>query len=278
MTGQPPYRHIRLHREGWAAHLVFARPTRRNALTFEMMCEIRDAILHVGADPAVRALVLRGEGGFYCAGGDLDSMADMPPVPESGPDPLVAAYRVFGDALLALNALPMPVISVVEGPAVGGGFGMVCCSDVVILHESARFGIPEARVGFIPSQIIPFLVRRLGEGLIRHLAVTGDLLTGEQALAAGLGRTLARTEQEISDALAAVLAEIARMEPSAIAVVKKLVLSCATESDASILDAAANELVGLLRRPAARAGIGAFLGKTPPPWAAGAALRNISGS
>src|SRR5690606_31619995 len=146
---------------------TFARPARRNALTFEMMVEIKDAIERVGANSSVRALVLRGDGGFYCAGGDLNAMTDMPDLPDSGPDPLIAPYRLFGNALLALNARPQAVISVVEGPAIGGGFGMVCCSDVVIVHENARFGIPEPRVGFIPSQIIPFIVRRIGEGMTR---------------------------------------------------------------------------------------------------------------
>ncbi len=97
-------------------------------------------------------------------------------------DPLVAAYRQFGDALLALNELPQVTISIVEGSAVGGGFGMACCSDVVILHESAGFGMPEPKVGFIPSQIIPFVVRRIGEGPARDLAVTGRVIDARKRI------------------------------------------------------------------------------------------------
>jgi len=269
MTDQPNYQHIRLEIDGWAARLTFARPTRRNALTFDMMVEIKDAFLRVGADSSLRALVLRGEGGYYCAGGDLGTMTDMPEIPAGGPDPMIATYRVFGDALLALNALPQAVISAVEGPAIGGGFGMVCCSDVIIVHENARFGIPEPRVGFIPSQIIPFLVRRLGEGVIRHLAVTGTTLSGSEAVQAGLGRRLVHSEFEMNAAVEEALDNIQRMEPAALASVKRLVLSCASEPDINVLEAAASDLVGLLRKPAAREGIGAFMDKTLPPWAAG---------
>ena len=130
--------------------------------------------------------MLRGAGGHFCAGGDLDAMADMPPEPANGAaDPLVAAYRQFGDALLALNELPQATISIVEGSAVGGGFGMACCSDVVILHESAGFGMPEPKVGFIPSQIIPFVVRRIGEGPARDLAVTGRVIDAQGSPSAG---------------------------------------------------------------------------------------------
>lgn len=267
MSSEPTYENIRLRRDGWAAHLTFARPTRRNALTHAMMQEIGDAVSRIGTDPGLRALVLRGEGGFYCAGGDLGAMAEMPPPVADGPDPLIAPYRYFGDVLEALNRLPQAVISIVEGPAVGGGLGMVCCSDVVIMHPTARFGIPEPRVGFIPSQIIPFLVRRLGEGLVRQLAVTGVTIDAHTALAAGLGGMMASDEAAIGSALAGVLADIRRMEPQALAAVKRLVLNCATDPDGKVMDDAARDLVGLLRRPAARQGIAAFMAKHLPPWA-----------
>jgi isohexenylglutaconyl-CoA hydratase len=232
-----------------------------------MMQEIGDAVSRIGRDPGVRALVLRGAGGFYCAGGDLGAMAQMPPVVADGPDPLIAPYRYFGEVLEELNRLPQAVISIVEGPAVGGGLGMVCCSDVVIMHPSARFGIPEPRVGFIPSQIIPFLVRRLGEGLVRQLAVTGATIDAQAALAGGLGGMIAPDEAAIGRALAGVLGDIGRMEPQALAAVKRLVLNCATDPDVKVMDDAARDLVGLLRRPAAHQGIAAFMAKRLPPWA-----------
>ncbi len=233
-----------------------------------MMLELEDAFGRVRDDASCRALVLRGAGGHFCAGGDLDAMADMPPAPAPGAgDPLVLAYRQFGNALLALNNLPQATIAIVEGSAVGAGFGMACCADVVLLHGSARFGVPEAKVGFIPSQIIPFLVRRLGEGPVRELAVTGRVIDAEEAYRLALGRFRCRNESEIADTLRGLLDDILKMEPQALATGKRLVLSCATEEDAAVLDDAAESLVGLLRRPQAAAGIKAFKAKTAPPWA-----------
>ncbi|MGH9023554.1 MAG: enoyl-CoA hydratase/isomerase family protein [Acidimicrobiia bacterium] len=110
-------------------------------------------------------------------------------------------------------------------------FRLVCCSDVVILHESARFGIPEPKLGFIPSQIIPFLVRRLGEGYARDLAVTGRVISAAEAYRLGLGHHLCHTDEEIETVLAGLLDQIGRMEPGALAAVKRLVLSCATKDD-----------------------------------------------
>ncbi|MFO1158215.1 MAG: enoyl-CoA hydratase/isomerase family protein [Reyranellaceae bacterium] len=264
------YASIKLTRDGPVARLTLNRPARRNALTHAMMLELEHAFGALRDDAGCRVLVLRGAGGHFCAGGDLDAMADMPPEPANGAgDPLVPAYRQFGDALLALNTLPQATIAIVEGSAVGGGFGMACCSDVVILHESARFGVPEPKVGFIPSQIIPFLVRRMGEGAIRDLAVTGRVIDAIEAYRLGVGRHLCATPAEIDRTLDAVIEDVLRLEPQALATVKHLVLDCATKDDRAVLDDAAERLVGLLRRPHASIGIKAFMAKTTPPWAKG---------
>lgn len=269
MRKPPHYRFITLRREGVAWHLSFNRPERLNALNYAMMVEIGNAVERIAADRTARALVLRGRGGTFCAGGDLGAMSDMPAKLRKGPDPLIASYRVFGRVLASLNRLPQAVISVVEGPAVGGGFGMVCCSDVVILHRSARFGAPEARAGFIPSQILPFVVRRIGEGAARALAVTGAIIDARKAQRLGVGQFVCASTAALERRLLAVLQEVGRMEPDALATVKRLILMCATSGDKTVMDRASVELVRLLRRPEALAGMRAFLNKTLPPWARG---------
>jgi isohexenylglutaconyl-CoA hydratase len=260
------YANIQLERDGAVARLVLNRPDRRNALTHAMMLELEDAFATVRDDKTCRALVLRGAGGHFSAGGDLEAMADMPPA-NGTVDPLLPAYRQFGDALLALNELPQATIAIVEGSAVGGGFGMACCSDVVILHDSARFGMPEPKVGFIPSQIIPFVARRIGEGATRDLAVTGRVIDAREAHRLGIGRHFCASTAEINRTLRAVLDDVLKLEPDAVAAVKRLVLACATEDDRAVLDDAAETLVGLLRRPQAAEGIRHFMAKTSPSWA-----------
>jgi isohexenylglutaconyl-CoA hydratase len=264
------YANIQLTREGAVARLLLNRPDRRNALTHAMMLELEDAFGRVRDDPSCRVLVLRGAGGHFCAGGDLEAMADMPPKPANGAiDPLVPAYRQFGEALLALNTLPQATVAIVEGSAVGGGFGMACCSDVVILHDSARFGMPEPKVGFIPSQIIPFVVRRIGEGPARDLAVTGRVIDAKEAHRLGIGAHFCANIADLNRTMKAVLDDILRLEPQALATVKRLVLSGATADDRTVLDDAAESLVGLLRRPQAAEGIRHFMAKTAPPWTKG---------
>jgi len=259
---------IALHRDGDRLFITFNRPDRRNALTHRMMEEMATAVAIAGDEAQVRVVVLRGAGGNFCAGGDLDAMADMPPAPAPGDiDPLRAPYRMYGDVLQALNRLPKAVVAVVEGAAAGGGFGMACCADVVIVHEDTKFGMPEPRVGFIPSQIIPYVVRRIGEGAARRLAVMGITVNGREAVDLGIAHYCCTDEAEILSRLDWVLGEIHRCEPAALALVKGLVLDCAERSDVEVLDAAADGLVSLLRRPSALHGIEAFMAKQRPPWA-----------
>lgn len=262
------YAHLRLERDGPVARLVLARPERRNALTHAMMIELEAAFTALREDRDCRVVVLRGAGGHFCAGGDLDAMADMPPAPPDGaPDPLIPAYRQFGNALLALNDLPQATIAVVEGSTVGGGFGMACCCDVVVLHENARFGLPEPKVGFIPSQIVPFIVRRIGEGATRDLAITARLIDGAEAHRLGIGRYLCADDAAVERTLRGLIDDLLKLEPQAVAAAKRLVLSCTGHDLPPVLDSAARSLVALLRRPQAAEGIRHFMAKTLPPWA-----------
>ena len=197
------YANIKLERDGAVARLVLNRPERRNALTHAMMLELEDAFARVRDDQSCRVLVLRGAGGHFCAGGDLDAMADMPPDPPTAPPirwcrPIASsATRCWRSTICRRPPSPSS-----KGSAVGGGFGMACCSDVVILHDSARFGVPEPKVGFIPSQIIPFVVRRIGEGAARDLAVTGRVIDAAEAHRLGIGRHLCATTADIKPDLA----------------------------------------------------------------------------
>lgn len=267
MAGQD-YQNIVVARTDWRLDITFNRPDRRNALTHTMMEEIGAAVHAVKDDGEIRAVVLRGAGGYFCAGGDLDAMADMPPPPGPGEtDPLIAPYRYFGYVLEELNRLPQAVIAVVEGPAAGGGFGMACCADVVITHEDAKYGMPEPRVGFIPSQIIPYVVRRIGEGAARRMAVMGITANGREAVELGIAHYCCTDEAELASRLEWVLGEVRRCEPQALATVKRLVLDCEAKPDAAICDDAAESLIGLLRRPTAVQGIDAFMAKRRPPWA-----------
>jgi isohexenylglutaconyl-CoA hydratase len=268
MKGIAEYDTLQVHRAGWRLDITLDRPMDRNALTHAMMREIGAAVAWARAEEGLRAIVLRGAAGTFCAGGDLNFIREMPPPPAVGEvDPLYAAYRFFGEVLEDLNTLPQVVVAVVEGPAVGGGFGLVCCADVVIAGADAIFALPEPRVGFIPSQLLPFVVRRIGEGAARRLAVTGARIGAAEARAIGLVHHVCDDRAAVEARLARTLDEVRRCEPGAVSTVKRLILSVAERTREEVCDDAGHSLVRLLREPAARAGIQSFLAKRDPPWA-----------
>jgi len=271
----PRYETILAERCGTRFWLTLNRPENRNALTHHMMEEIGDAVIRFRDDEAARVMILRGAGGNFSAGGDLKAMQDMPPPAAPGePDPLFQPYRFFGDVLEDLNTLPKPVIAIVEGGAAGGGFGMACCADVAIIRDDAKLALPEPKVGFIPSQIIPFIARRMGAGQLRRIAVLGQRISGEEAYRLGVAHYLTRSNAETEEILVRVLDEIDRNDPAAMAAVKDVVLRTEDEALGETMDAAAHHLVGLLRRPEAPAGMQAFLEKRDPPWLAAAKQAN----
>lgn len=267
MKDAPEYETITLERAGGVSRLTLARPDVLNALTHAMMAEIGDAVDRVSRDETSRVVILRGAGGNFSAGGDLNAMKSMPPAPEPGKeDPLYPRYRQFGDVLHTLDTLPQAVVAVLEGAAVGGGLGMACCADVVIVHARAKLGIPEPRAGFIPSQMIPYLVRRIGSGRARNLAITSNRIDGREAHRIGLADHCCEDTDALEATLADTLKAILHCAPAAIATVKRLIAESEEQPLKAVLDTAGAALVERLRSPDAVEGMTAFLEKRPPRW------------
>lgn len=253
--------------DGPRLDIVFNRPDRRNALTHQMMVELTALLRWTAADEQVRVVVLRGNGGNFSAGGDLDAMQNLPPKPATGDDPLVPAYREMGHALSLLDALPQAVIAGVDGAAVGGGLGMACSADYVIATDDAKFGMPEAKWGFIPSQILPFVIGRIGEGAARAMVVTGRIARGEEAFRLGIAHELASDSRDLASRINRAAADALLSAPHALATAKSLIRLASTRTRDETLQQAAEDIVRLLRQPEAQEGIRAFLGKRPPSWA-----------
>lgn len=221
--------------------------------------------LEPGGD--VRAVVIRGTEGHFCAGGDVSEMAGalMQP-PSDGVDPLFVFNRRFGEMLQAVDASPAVVVAVCEGGVMGGGFGLACVADVTLAVEGARFRLPETGLGITPAQIAPFVVRRLGLSQARRLAVTGSALSAEQAVTLGLAHAYASAE-DVDAWLAETLSAIRKCEPLAVAYTKQLMSAAAPLDLGALLDRAATDFATVARGPTAVAGFQAFMQRKPPPWA-----------
>jgi isohexenylglutaconyl-CoA hydratase len=253
-------------RTGATERWTLNEPATRNALDDEMVEALLAACGEAAADATLRFIVLEGSGGAFCAGGHLGGMASVvgQPLPDSQPDPLVALNRRFGDLLHALCDLPQVLVASVDGPAMAGGFGVVCCADFVVATPRSVFATPEVTLGIAPAQIAPFVWRRLGDASARQMLLEARRFTAAEAVVIGLVNELGDDLQATTSAL---IAHLRRAAPGAVASTKRLLNALATHAVEDVRDEAAQVFAHALRSEEAREGLDAFTAKRPPRWA-----------
>lgn len=205
--------------------LTLTDPERRNAMGEAMGAELRDAAARLGADPAVRVLVVTGEGDAFCAGADLPALFGEPGRPiEQTRSRLQRYYQGF----LALRALPFPTIAAVNGPAVGAGLNLALACDLRVAGPRAAFGATFTRIGLHPGGGCTwFLVKALGPSRALRTLLLGDTLDAATAVAWGLAEG---PEDDCVTAAMDLAGRIAAIEPSLARHVKRSV-GLAVETD-----------------------------------------------
>jgi enoyl-CoA hydratase len=199
--------HCLVERRGAVLVVTMNRPEARNALTAEMMAGMKAAWDQVDDDPDIRACVLTGAGGAFCAGADLKAMTSSHPgdaFAGGGWDLSVI------EPLLKGRRLTKPLVAAVEGPAIAGGTEILQATDIRVAGESARFGVSEARWGLYPlGGSAVRLPRQIPYTVAADILLTGRHLTAAEALAIGLighvvpdGQALARA-LELAELVAA---------------------------------------------------------------------------
>jgi len=258
---------VRAERQGGFLHLTLDDAATRNALSPEMVEELQAAVDAAAADATLRAVVLRGANGFFCAGGSMGNFQERLKSGEAqgGADPIAAHNRRFGDFMIALARLPKVLVAVVEGAAMGGGFGLASAADIVLARRDAKFALSETTLGLVPAQIAPFVVARIGQARARRLALTGERIDGIEAARIGLVDFVADDATALEARLLAVLRGIARCAPNANAATKALLQECAEVDLGSILDRAAQAFARQMRGEGAE-GVAAFRDKRDAAW------------
>lgn len=269
MTTLPETHAIRLDLNGPVLHLWLNLPERRNPLTIEAQREIIATFRAIADDRSVRIVIIRGAGGTFSAGGNLKAFAQaaaVEPVPGEV-DPLRDENRHFGTMMETINEAPQAVICVVEGHALGGGFGLACIGDVTIARDDAVFGLSEVTLGIVPASISPFVVQRIGLTAARRFGVSGARLSGREAVAVGIAHLCAATAEDLERELAGAVRDILRCAPGAVAETKRLLFRAAGPMPMSgLLDLAADSFCAAVRSTEGREGVAAFLEKRRPSW------------
>ncbi|MDJ0837617.1 MAG: enoyl-CoA hydratase-related protein [Acidobacteriota bacterium] len=247
-------------------HVTLNRPRVRNAMNGVMVEELIQVFTTAGESGEVRAMVLHGAQGNFCAGGDIKDMSAM--FADSGEDD--AAYRMnrrFGDLMMTAERAPFVLIVVAEGAVLGGGFGLACVSDIALAHRDAQFGMPETGLGIVPAQIAPFVVRRVGLTHARRIGLLGLRFDSAEALNTGVVHRVFESELEAAEIVEGILDRVRRCAPGANAVTKRLMLDVDRMPLEELLDRAARDFATCLRGEEGREGTGAFRDKRLPKWA-----------
>ncbi|MCX7080045.1 MAG: enoyl-CoA hydratase/isomerase family protein, partial [Pseudomonas sp.] len=169
MSPLPACETLLLEPHSGVLHITLNRPESRNAMSLQMVAELRAVLAAVRDDRQMRALVISGAGGHFSAGADVKDMANAR---SQGPAAYRELNRAFGALLEETEQAPQVVITVLQGAVLGGGFGLACVSDIAMADHQAQFGMPETSLGLLPAQIAPFVVKRIGLTQARRLALT----------------------------------------------------------------------------------------------------------
>ncbi len=248
---------------GGVATLTLNRPEVHNAFDDALIDRLTRALEDVAARGDVRAVVLAGTGKSFCAGADLAHMKKAAGFSEAEN---VADAQELARLLMVLGGLPKPTVALVQGPAYGGGVGLVSACDIVLAADRASFALTEVRLGLIPAVISPFVVRAIGESHSRRFMLTGERFGAETALRIGLVHEVVPAET-----LQARGGEIVEMllqcSPDAHRRAKALIDAVAGRPiDQALADDVASRIAAARASDDGREGIAAFLEKRPPKW------------
>jgi len=217
------YETIAVEKQGGVDWVTLNRPKSLNAINTQMMADLRDYFGGLPEDRSVRIVVLRGAGRAFCAGLDLKEPGTQPEDP--APLPFGAGMGVqgfLGEVYVRMRRCPQPIISLVHGPACGGGFALVLASDIRIAGESARMNAAFIRIGLSACDmgVSYFLPRLVGTSVASELMLTGRFIHAQRALAVGLMSEVVPDDQ-LTEAARPYVAEMLQTSPMGLRLTKE---------------------------------------------------------
>ncbi|MFC2150338.1 enoyl-CoA hydratase/isomerase family protein [Calditrichota bacterium] len=256
------FKTIRLEISNDVATIVLNRPDIRNAFDERMIAEIHHAVDEVNSSGNIRAFVITGEGTAFSSGADVRWMKRMGKLgfEENYKDALCLARM-----LEAIATSPKPSIAKVNGPAIGGGTGLVAACDVAIASENAFFSFSEVKIGLVPACIGPYVIAKVGVGKSRELFISGQRISADESYKLGLVNHVA-TAEELDAKVNAMLNQFLSSGPEAVATAKKLVKESPAMTPEQYIEYTARMIAELRTSPEGQEGLRAFLEKRKPNW------------
>lgn len=256
------YEHLSIEHEGRVSTVTLARPDSRNALNAELIEELRRSMKELAEDEEVRAIVLTGEGDYFCAGADIGYMRDTANFSyEENRQDARRLAAMFG----AVEECPKPVVASVKGAAIGGGIGLVAAADIGVAEEGAVFAFTEVRLGISPATIAPFVLRKIGYSQARALFLTGERFSVTRAQEIGLVHQVAN-EGCLDEAVREKVEGLLAGGPEALAATKGLLRELREASPGEATEITARHIAELRVGEEGQEGLAAFLEKREAVW------------
>lgn len=174
---------IRTVRADGLGVITLARPEKKNALDRQAAIELADALRELEAADDVRVVIVEGDGDDFCTGADLSALEATL---DDGIDAHIDDARALGRVFAIMRDMSKPTVAIVRGRATAGGAGLATACDIVLAEETALFGYPEVRIGFVPAMVMTMLRRAVGEKRAADLVLTGRLIGAPEAERIGL--------------------------------------------------------------------------------------------
>lgn len=245
------------------ATLTLNRPEVHNAFDDHLIMALTQELKRLEADPAVKVVVMAAVGQSFCAGGDLNWMRRS--AQYSDEENIQDALALSG-LMETIYQLAKPTIARVQGPAYGGGVGVVACCDIAIASDAASFMLSEVRLGIIPGAISPFVIAAIGPRQAARYFISAERISAEEAQRIGLVHEVVAAEQ-LDARIEALLQELSRNAPGAMGAAKRLVRDVAAKPiDRAVTQETARRIAAARASAEGREGLSAFLEKRRPAW------------
>lgn len=244
------------------ARLTLARPDVHNALNPVMFREIDESLDLIEGDPTARVVVLSGDGASFCAGGDFRWQQSQRDEDRAS---RIRGGRPLAELLARLDAFPRPIIGRINGPAYGGGVGMIAICDVAVVVDSARIALTEVRLGLVPATISPYVAAKLGPSYARRVFLNAKPMSALEAQRYGLVHEVVPADQ-LDAAVNAEIDLALSCAPGAVTMTKKLVQYVLAHDTADNLIYTVDRLADFWETDEAREGMQSFFEKRQPVW------------
>ncbi len=244
-------------------YITLNRPEKKNALSFELVAELKAVFKKAEEDELVKVIVLKANGDAFCAGADLAYLQQLQT--NSLAENLEDSNHLK-ELFLQVYTLKKVVIAQVQGHALAGGCGLATVCDIVFSAPAANFGYTEVRIGFVPAIVMAFLVRKIGEGKAKFLLLSGEVINAHQALELGLINNVVPVENLVDavNQFASIL--VKNNSAQSMETVKKMIFEIHSLNLHNALSYASTKNAEARLTQDCKNGISAFLNKSRPSW------------